>query len=88
MTDNVINAGNVNWQFNPNTLQPLFDFLSPDRSDVGLRYCPRRWALGWSQRWWCFWHCHSRDVPDSGMTLSLLGGALVGIGALRRKFSC
>ena len=26
-------------------------------------------------------------VPDGGMTLMLLGGALVGIGALRRKFS-
>ncbi len=25
-------------------------------------------------------------VPDSGMTLMLLGGALMGLGALRRKF--
>jgi hypothetical protein len=25
-------------------------------------------------------------VPDGGMTLMLLGGALVGLGALRRKF--
>ena len=27
------------------------------------------------------------SVPDGGMTLMLLGGALVGLGALRRKFS-
>ncbi len=26
------------------------------------------------------------DVPDGGMTLMLLGGSLVGIGTLRRKF--
>ena len=27
-----------------------------------------------------------KDVPDGGATLMLLGGALVGLGALRRKF--
>jgi len=27
-----------------------------------------------------------KDVPDGGVTLMLLGGALVGLGALRRKF--
>ena len=28
----------------------------------------------------------TRGVPDGGTTLILLGGALVGLGALRRKF--
>jgi hypothetical protein len=34
------------------------------------------------------WDHTANTVPDGGMTLALLGGALIGLGLIRVKFSC
>jgi hypothetical protein len=91
-----VNGGHVAWSVNLNPVVdqalPLsFSYSSPDgpvengyagAADGGT-YAPG--TLSSSNE---IWVPNLPAVPDGGLTVTLLGGALLGLGALRRKIGC
>jgi hypothetical protein len=82
----VVLANEVNWTATSDNALPLtFDFNSPDAWTLGNSgaldsggYSP--FAGSGS--------VYIPTAPDGGLTVALLGGTLVGLGALRRKLGC
>jgi hypothetical protein len=63
------------------------DAAMADGADAYGVYALNLWAGGVDYQTQLFYKGGGTvDVPDGGTTLMLLGGALVGLGALRRKF--
>ena len=79
-----INSTDVNWTFNPNLTSKLVDFLSPDAPGLGYISAQDGGLWGGVPNGDA-WGVVVPGVPDGGMTMSMLGGALVGLGAIRRK---
>jgi hypothetical protein len=82
-----ISADEINWQFGAGLSVGDFYYLSPIAPTLGYISALDGGLWGGPSGGNAF-GVVVPNVPDSGMTISLLGGALVGIGALRRKFSC
>jgi hypothetical protein len=96
-------GSDVNWTFNPVTKEETVFFFSPDAPGFGTASAQNGGLWGQVANSSALATDLSGagmnplslvvvpvppTVPDSATTLSLLGGALVGLGALRRKIGC
>lgn len=85
-----ITPTDVEWQFGSGLSTGSFNFLSPYAPTLGYMsaHDGGLWgAVGGGNQFGVVVPM-APTIPDSATTLSLLGGALVGLGALRRKIGC
>lgn len=90
----IVNGGHVDWSSGSNGDQqvPLsFSYTSPYAPTYGYTgaadggtYAPTAPLTTANE----VWVPQIPAVPDGGLTISLLGGTLLGLGALRRKLGC
>jgi hypothetical protein len=75
----------ANWQFNPYTDTANLWFYSPVGPTIGSAAALDNGTWGPASG---VVVPNVPSVPDGGLTLTLLGGTLLGLGALRRKLGC
>jgi hypothetical protein len=83
-------TGEINWSFNTTldngSTEEIMSFTSPDGPGLGQAAALN--GGSWLETSGTVVVPVPPSVPDTATTLSLLGGAIVGLGALRRKIGC
>jgi hypothetical protein len=84
-----IYPGDVNWTINDGLTSDTLSFWSPLAPTLGNTEAldGGSWGNGTGGEQYGV-VVPNTNVPDNGLTMSLLGGTLLGLGALRRKLGC